>query len=112
MIQIRFFRDSRRGTVGMEMEGHAGAAPRGADLICASATMLAYTAAQSVQELWETGCLREQPEILLAEGKARIAAIPGEDCSPRLGDVLWTLRCGARLLAHNYPQYVSCAVDR
>ena len=49
MIHTHFFQ--KNGTVCMEMQGHAMTAPKGADLVCAAATTVAYTLAQAVQFL-------------------------------------------------------------
>ena len=106
MIEIRFFADSGRGMVGMSILGHAGAGPRGADLICASATMLAYTAAQAVQELWEEGRLREWPMVFLKDGEARLCVCPRPEDHDRVAQVFRTVQCGARVLAHNFPHHV------
>ena len=106
MIEIQFFGDPRRGLVGMSILGHAGAGPRGADLICASATMLAYAAAQAVQELWEEGRLAEGPTVILKDGEARLCVCPRREDRARAVQIFRTVQCGARVLAHNFPQHV------
>ena len=40
MVKIHFWQDKDNGSICMKVKGHAGAAPKGEDLICASATML------------------------------------------------------------------------
>ena len=49
MITAKFYLKPSNGSIHMTLKGHAKAAPYGEDLICASATMLAYTVAQAVQ---------------------------------------------------------------
>ena len=41
MIEMKFFRGLEDGSVHMEFRGHAGTAPKGEDLLCAAATMVA-----------------------------------------------------------------------
>lgn len=106
MIQVRFSVSHDNKVVSMEMKGHAGSAPKGEDLICASATMLAYTAAQAVQFLWENEQLQRKPKIRLEDGKAQIVAIPKEDSAAQVMHAFWVVQCGAHVLAHNYPGHV------
>ena len=63
MIHVEFYRDTKNGSVQMEMQGHAETAPKGQDLVCAAATTVAYTLAQAVQFLYEQDRLLEKPVI-------------------------------------------------
>ena len=58
MITAKFYCKPDRGTIHMEIRGHSGSAPKGEDLICSAATMLAYTAAQAIQFMSEQGKLK------------------------------------------------------
>ena len=40
MVKIHFWKDEENGSIHMKVKGHAGTAPKGSDLVCASATML------------------------------------------------------------------------
>lgn len=106
MIKVRFYRKPHKGSIHMTLEGHAGAAPKGEDLVCASATMLAYTAAQAVKFLDDTGKLKMKPKIEIAEGKAKVVATPTEEAYAETLCAFWTVQCGIHVLAHNYPQFV------
>lgn len=103
MISIQFNRNAERGSVRMVMDGHAGAAPKGEDLICAAASMLCYTAGQAVQFLWEQGKLKYRPRIDIREGRAVIIATPKEDAEAETLCVFWVVQAGAWALARNYP---------
>lgn len=107
MITARFYRKPERGSVHMTMRGHSGAAPKGQDLICASATMLAYTAGQAVQFLYEQGKLKCKPKISIREGNATIIATPKEKALAETLHTFWVVQAGIHVLAHNYPQYVT-----
>lgn len=104
MIQMRFYRNGCDKSLHMEFNGHAGSAPRGEDLVCAAATMLAYTAAQAVQFLYEQGKLRKPPRIVLTDGAATVVATPLPETEAETMMVFWVAQAGAHVLARNYPQ--------
>ena len=106
MITAKFYLKPSNGSIHMTLKGHAGAAPKGEDLICASATMLAYTVAQAVQFMHEQGKLKKKPKISLREGSATIIATPNEDDYAEALHTFWVAQCGVHVLAHNYPQNV------
>lgn len=105
MIEIKFYSDNRGG-IHLTLRGHAGAAPKGEDLICASATTLAYTAAQAVQLMDGQGKLMKKPKIKIRKGRATIIATPKESAVTEALTMFRTVQCGAQVLAHNYPKYV------
>ncbi len=107
MITAKFYCRPEDGTIHMEIRGHSGAAPKGEDLICCAATMLAYTAAQAVQFLFEQGRLQKRPKIKIRDGCATVIAMPTEEGYAETLVVFWVAQCGAHVLAHNYPDNVS-----
>lgn len=106
MITVRFYRKPTQGSIHLVMEGHAGAAPRGEDLVCAGATTLAYTAGQAVRFLYEQGKLRCKPKISIREGSAVIIATPKSEAEAETLYLFWVVQAGAYVLARNYPQYL------
>ena len=106
MITAKFYLKPSNGSIHMTLKGHADAAPKGEDLICASATMLAYTVAQAVQFMFEQGKLKKKPKISLSEGNATIIATPNEETYAEALHTFWVAQCGIHVLAHNYPQNV------
>ena len=72
MIQATYYRSYHRLTV----TGHAGSAEPGKDLVCASASMLAYTLAANVANMADHGQVR-QPIMNMDEGNTEIS------CNPR-----------------------------
>ena len=90
----------------MTLKGHAEAAPKGEDLICASATMLAYTVAQAVQFLFESNKLKKKPKIRIRDGEAIIIATPTEEAYAEALHTFWVAQCGIHVLQHNYPKNV------
>jgi uncharacterized protein YsxB (DUF464 family) len=106
MITAKFYIKPSRGSIHMTIKGHSQAAPKGEDLICASATMLAYTVAQAVQFLHEQGQLKKKPKIHIDDGEATIIATPTEEAYAEALHTFWVAQCGIHVLAHNYPQNV------
>ena len=106
MITARFYTKPGNGSIHMTLKGHAGAAPKGEDLICSAATMLAYTVAQAVQFMHEQGKLKKKPKIHIKDGEAAIIATPTEEAYAEALHTFWVAQCGIHLLAHNYPQIV------
>lgn len=107
MVNVKFYRKQDQGSVHMVMEGHAGAAPKGSDLVCAGASMLAYTAGQAVRFLYEQGKLRCRPRIQVEEGRAVIIATPRGDFEAETLYLFWVVQAGAYALSRSYPQFVS-----
>ena len=107
MINARFYQKPSNGSIHMTLKGHAEAAPKGEDLICASATMLAYTVAQAVQFLFEQDKLKKKPKIHIKDGEATIIATPTEEAYAEALHTFWVAQCGAHVLSCNYPEAVS-----
>lgn len=107
MIKIHFWQEKDSGSIHMKVKGHAETAPKGADLICASATMLVYTVGQAMTFMYEQGYLEEKPHIKIREGKAVVVARPKEDYFAEALHTFWVAQCGAHTLACNYPEAVS-----
>ena len=106
MITARFYQKPGNGSIHMTLKGHAGAAPKGEDLICSAATMMAYTAAQAVQFMHESGKLKKKPKIRIRDGEATIIATPNEDAYAEALLIFWVAQCGIHVLCHNYPKHV------
>lgn len=83
-------------TDSLHMDGHAGYAPIGQDIVCASATILAYSAVETLRQMG-IDCGE------LGNGCCHIEVPKGQ----RERDVLSVAINGLRLLAENYPNNVS-----
>lgn len=102
MIQAVYYRKFNRLTV----TGHAGSAEPGHDLVCASASMLAYTLAANVANMADNGQVR-QPIIKTDEGDAEISCNPRHNLKSSVTLVFDSICVGFELLAHDHPQYIS-----
>ena len=106
MIQAKFY-SGADGSFHMTLSGHAGAGPKGQDLVCAAVSALAQTLEQAVQRLYFQSMLRRCPMIELGEGSARIAAVPKERYSREVAMVFWTVQNGIAELAESFPENVT-----
>lgn len=102
MIQVTYHRDYNRVTV----KGHAGSDEPGKDLVCASASILAYTLAANVANLEEQGAVRDMTAEL-REGDTEIACTPNRRNRAVITLIFDTVCAGFELLAKQYPQYIS-----
>ena len=90
----------------LKLDGHAGQADIGHDIVCASCSILAYTVAQLVKVAEAQGDLKNAPEIKLESGDAIISCEPIDEARNGLLAAYMFAETGYNLLAHNYPQYV------
>ena len=102
MIQVIYYRGYNRVTV----TGHAHSAEPGHDLVCASASMLAYTLAANVANMADAGQVR-QPIIKNNEGDTEISCNPRHNLKNTVTLVFDSICIGFELLAHDYPEYIS-----
>ena len=86
----------------LTVRGHAGFSRYGSDIVCAAASMLAFTLAAAMEEAG----LQRAPEIESACGNFRIAVRPREGERARVEAVFAAIGAGYRLLAARYPEYV------
>lgn len=87
----------------LKVEGHAGYDEEGKDIVCASASILAYTLAQMLSYFGE----RVEADVNLEIGNTTILC----KCKDYRGFVKTVhafnfAETGYQLLEHNYPQYV------
>ena len=101
MIQVTDYRKYNRLTV----TGHAGSAEKGHDLVCASASMLAYTLAANVANMADCGQVRE-PIMKMYEGDTEISCNPRHNLKASVTLVFDSICAGFDLLSHDYPNFV------
>lgn len=102
MIQVVYYRKYNRLT----MTGHAGAGDPGHDLVCASASMLAYTLAINVANMADQGQVR-QPITKLSDGDAEISCNPKCNLKNTVMLVFDSICVGFEMLVHQYPENIS-----
>ena len=108
MVVAKFTMDANKRQVSLHVKGHAMSAVKGNDLICASASILAYTVAQNIQMAEERGMLKYSPTLKLRDGNSIITCRAIDDDSyTELLHTYLVIQAGYQMLAHNYPQNVA-----
>lgn len=102
MIKITYHRDLNRATI----EGHARSGEMGHDLVCASASVLAYTLAAFVENMKEAGQVYNATTEL-KEGDALIYCNPPNGYKDAVTLVFDAICGGFQLLARDYPENIS-----
>ena len=93
--------------LSLRLEGHAGYAEIGKDLVCASASILAYTVAQHIKDMYGSGKLTEEPTLELRSGEADISCHATEEMT-----IIFSAICtGYKLLKFNFPQNVELNIN-
>lgn len=105
MIQAKVYR-KKRGSIHLVVLGHAGAAPRGKDPICAGVSALSCTAAQAVTDLYRQGMLRCKPRVLLEDGYATVIATPKPAYMGEVMLTYWVVQTGLAVIAANFPKFL------
>lgn len=108
MIKVKLSQNDEKKTLSLRLKGHAGQANVGHDIVCASATMLAYTVAQMVKYMEDDDKVTRRSTIRLKKGNIEVTCRCKTDTS--YAEALHTYfvaQVGYSLLAHNYPQYVA-----
>ena len=104
MLKVRF--KDKDNKLTLKLDGHAGQADIGHDIVCASCSILAYTVAQLVKVAEAQGDLKNAPKVKLERGNAIIECEPTEEAYNGLLAAYMFAETGYNLLAHNYPQFV------
>ena len=85
----------------MRIEGHAGAAPKGEDIVCAAATILGWTL---------IGGAEEEPEyrmhLYLNDGIIEVQCYPQEGWEDKCRYLFDTIARGFDLMAGRYPDFI------
>ena len=92
--------------ISLLVEGHAGQAEKGQDIVCSAASILAYTVGQALTQMYKQGWLKKKPHINLKEGKGLITCIPKREYFDECLMVFFVAEVGYSLLHSNYPQFV------
>lgn len=102
MIKAMYHRGRQRLTV----DGHAQSGEPGHDLVCASASILAYTFVSCVRNAVEAG-MAKQDVMEREEGHMCVACRPAGKWRGVVTAQLDAICGGFELLARSYPQYIT-----
>ena len=85
----------------MRIEGHAGAAPKGEDVVCAAATILGWTLIGGAEDVPEY-----RMHLILKDGVMDVCCYPEEDFEEQCRYLYDTIARGFDLMAGRYPDYI------
>lgn len=102
MISVIYHRSFYHLTI----EGHAGSGEHGHDLVCASASALAYTLAENLSHLESLGHLYTL-SIRLDPGHAELQCRPVSRFKSVVKLIFDSICAGFAMLAREYPQNIS-----
>lgn len=107
MISAVFESNRELRKLSLTVKGHAGHSEVGRDIICASASILAYTLAQIFKTMDAHGDFAEAPTLDLESGNTVISCVAkDDDIYAEAMYALFVVQVGFSLLAYNYPQFV------
>ena len=106
MIKAYFEREEGK-FLSLRVDGHAGQAEIGKDIVCSAASILAYTVAQTITQMHKQGWLKKKPHIKLKEGKGVVTCVPKAEYYEECLMAFFVAEMGYVLLEKNYPQYVA-----
>ena len=99
MLKVTFTTEGKK--LSLRLEGHAGYEEHGKDIVCASASILAYTLASIVDSL------TDESTIDLSSGDTTIECeCKDDETYIAVANAFHYTQVGYTLLAQNYPQYV------
>ena len=112
MITATFSSNDETRELCLTVKGHAGQASLGQDIVCASASILAYTVAQIIRTMEHHGDLEGKALIEMGNGDATISCRCKDDAIyAEASHTYFVARVGYSLLVHNYPQFVELKTD-
>jgi len=105
MIEIKFNPKELR----LSVEGHAGQAEKGKDIVCSAVSILFYTLAQAVTD--STDMLEEEPKIVIEDGNGFVSCKPKKPFLSTIQRTYWTVLTGIELLVGEYKEYISFSLE-
>lgn len=106
MITASFYMNKDAGSITLAVSGHAGAAKKGEDIVCAASSILAYTVAQTLQFMYEEGGLQKKPHLKMDEGDCVITVKPKPEKYVEALHTFFVAQVGFHLLSRSYPKFV------
>lgn len=105
MINASFYVNS--GMLCLKVQGHAAAAPKGEDVVCAGASVLAATIADFASIMDAHGELEKEPYIKMEAGFALVKVLPKPESRGKILLAFSLIAVGMSAIARNYPEYIN-----
>ena len=100
------------GLLCLSLEGHAETAPKGKDLVCAAASVLAYTAAYCLEVLHNAEKLEGEILNSLSPGDCLLLCKPKPEHMAEVTAMLKTVLYGFVLLQQSYPEAIAVHIEK
>ena len=94
----------------MKLDGHAGYAAAGSDIVCAAESALAYTLAASVMRFGAQGGLEDEPVLRFEPGDIEIRCKPKADYRSAVELLYEHTMGGYQMLQNSYPDNVAVSM--
>lgn len=106
MVTAEFKYIPEKGTLSMNVKGHASFADLGKDPVCAGASVLAMTVAQCAVDLGERGMLQKKPNVTVRNGRVTVIIKPKTEYLYLAFALFGFGQRGMQLLEESYPANV------
>lgn len=107
MIEITYYPEK----LFVQVDGHAGFEEKGKDVICAAVSTLTCVLAENMLDANEHKMLKEEPDIYIADGCARVRARPKRAWRQTVRTVFDAICTGFAMTAEQYPEHVMMRVE-
>ena len=107
MVYATFHHLKDRNAYVASVDGHAGFAEMGKDVVCAGASMFAMGLAQCVLQMHAEGKLEKKPTVTVHKGEVSVVGKPRPEHEDELRHYFHMAQVGLRLLQESYPNHVS-----
>ena len=104
MLTVEFGQE--KGILCLSGEGHAGKAPKGQDLVCAAASILAYTVDYGLRQMQKEGKLDGEYFSCVAPGDVMFICKPKPEHLTEARHMFGTVLYGYYALQESYPEAV------
>ena len=105
MINITF----KPKTLELSVNGHAGYGKKGKDIVCSAISTLFYTLGETLNQSREM--LKKEPIFKDEDGKGVLSCVPKKEYRGDIALTYRTILIGMELVANNYPDNVTFAVE-
>ena len=92
----------------LKVEGHAGQAEHGHDIVCSAVSILFYTLAEALTR--SEAMLKKHPIINIEDGNGYVKCRPIKEYEGNIARTYWTILVGIELLAEQYKEFINFSV--
>ena len=106
MIKVKFFVNKPKGKIEVTVKGHANAAEKGEDLICAGASVLSLTLLQVFRTMENMKFFNTKIRANVKEGYTKLVCSPKTEYYDTVLNSVVTIKTGFDVLCTMYPDFI------